>query len=342
MEKLKWMVLIMAMLLLCGCYGKSDRVNWHTTSTDTTTTAAYTRAETVTAKSEETSVQKESQETSIPTQTTVCSTSPAQTDTSKQTETALTTVAALQEETPGTTKKKQPDEGKKDDTDQQGETWWITGSEVNLRKGPGTGYIAMKVLTKGTRILKIDEEGEWLYVKVGEIMGYIHEDYASDQEVKATVPAGRVHIIVNKSQRRLELKQGESVIGSYSIGLGWNPEGHKQVEGDGRTPEGEYYVCTKNSASSYYLSLGVSYPNKQDAAAALEDGRIDEATYREIADAIDSGRRPNWNTALGGAIMIHGCGGASDWTAGCIAVENEVMDTLFKYCTTGTRITILP
>ena len=114
-----------------------------------------------------------------------------------------------------------------------------------------------------------------------------------------------------------------------------------QEGGDGKTPEGEYYVCTKNSASNFYLSLGVSYPNKQDALQALEDGRIDEATCREISDAIDSGRRPDWNTALGGAIMIHGCGGTSDWTAGCIAVENEVMDLLFEYCSLGTRITIL-
>ena len=114
------------------------------------------------------------------------------------------------------------------------------------------------------------------------------------------------------------------------------------MEGDGKTPEGEYYVCVRNSNSSFYLSLGVSYPNKEDAGAALEDGRIDNATYKRIADAIDNRQCPDWYTALGGAIMIHGCGGSSDWTAGCIAVDNDVMDILFECCSLGTKITILP
>lgn len=114
------------------------------------------------------------------------------------------------------------------------------------------------------------------------------------------------------------------------------------MEGDGKTPEGEYYVCVKNYNSSFYLSLGVSYPNKADAAAALEDGRINDSTYESIADAIDRGQRPDWNTPLGGAIMIHGHGGSRDWTAGCVAVDNEVMDILFDYCSVGTKITILP
>ena len=126
------------------------------------------------------------------------------------------------------------------------------------------------------------------------------------------------------------------------IGLGRNPEGHKQREGDGRTPEGEYYVCVKNHNSSFYLSLGVSYPNKVDAAAALEDGRIDRTVYNRIVDAIDKGQQPDWYTPLGGEIMIHGHGGSRDWTAGCIAVDNEVMDILFEYCSVGTKITILP
>ncbi len=143
-------------------------------------------------------------------------------------------------------------------------------------------------------------------------------------------------------ERLLELWQGETLIGSFSIGLGWEPEGHKQIEGDGKTPEGEYYVCVRNSNSSFYLSLGVSYPNKEDAPAALADGRIDSNTYERIANAIDNGQCPDWNTALGGAIMIHGCGGSSDWTAGCVAVDNDVMDLLFEYCPIGTKITILP
>ena len=222
-----------------------------------------------------------------------------------------------------------------------GETYWVSGSSVNFRKSPSTKGEIITQLKQGTEIVKMAEDGEWAYIRCGETMGYIHMDYLSNYQPINAVE-GEVSIIVKKAERLLELWQDETLLGSYSIGLGWEPEGHKQVEGDGKTPEGEYYVCVRNSNSSFYLSLGVSYPNKEDAAAALEDGRIDNATYKRIADAIDNRQCPDWYTALGGAIMIHGCGGSSDWTAGCIAVDNDVMDILFDCCSLGTKITILP
>ncbi len=221
------------------------------------------------------------------------------------------------------------------------ETYWVSGSIVNFRKTPDTNGEVISQLTKGTEIIKIDENGDWLYISYGENEGYIHRDYVFDYPPVNSLD-GEVSIIVKKTERLLELWQGETLIDSFSIGLGWNPEGHKQVEGDGKTPEGEYYVCVRNSNSAFYLSLGVSYPNKEDAATALEDGRIDTNTYERIVNAIDNGQCPDWYTELGGAIMIHGCGGSSDWTAGCVAVDNDVMDILFDYCPIGTKITILP
>ncbi len=222
-----------------------------------------------------------------------------------------------------------------------GETYWISGSTVNFRKTPGTDGEVLAQLTKGTEIIKIEEEGDWLYISYGEIKGYVHRDYASSYP-PANPEDGEVSIVVKKAERQLELWQGETLIDTFSIGLGFAPEGQKQMEGDGKTPEGEYYVCVRNSKSSFYLSLGVSYPNKEDAAAALLDERIDKETYERIVSAIDKGQCPDWYTPLGGEIMIHGCGGSSDWTRGCIAVDNEVMDLLFDYCPIGTRITILP
>ncbi|MGN1157847.1 MAG: L,D-transpeptidase family protein [Agathobacter sp.] len=235
----------------------------------------------------------------------------------------------------------------KDDTvdsteeDNRGEIYWVSGSVVNFRKTPSTDGEVISQLTRGTEIVKLAEDGDWLYISCGETKGYIHGDYVSGYP-PVNPEKGEVFIIVKKAERLLELWQGETLIRSFSVGLGWAPEGHKQMEGDGKTPEGEYYVCVRNSNSSFYLSLGVSYPNKEDAAKALADGRIDRATYERIASAIENGQRPDWNTALGGAIMIHGCGGSSDWTAGCVAVDNEVMDMLFDYCPLGTKITILP
>ena len=221
------------------------------------------------------------------------------------------------------------------------ETYWISGSCVNFRKTPESDGEVIGQLSQGTEIIKINEEGDWLYIRYGETKGYVHRDFA--QHYPSLNPEnGEVSIVVKKKERQLELWQGETLIDTYPCGLGRSPEGHKQVEGDSKTPEGEYYVCVRNSNSSFYLSLGVSYPNKEDAAVALEDGRIDRATYERIASAIDNGQCPDWNTPLGGEIMIHGCGGSSDWTLGCIAVDNEVMDILFEYCPVRTKITILP
>ena len=223
----------------------------------------------------------------------------------------------------------------------KGEIYWIKGTTVNFRKAPDSNGEVIGQLTKGTEIQKLGEEGDWLYVSCDEETGYIHKDYVSNY-LPANTIEGEVYIIVKKSERRLELWQGETLIISEPIGLGFTPVGHKQVEGDGKTPEGEYYGCVRNGNSAYYLSLGVSYPNKEDAAAALADGRINNDTYERIASAIDNGRQPDWYTPLGGAIMIHGDGSATDWTAGCIAVENDVMDILFEYCPLRTRISILP
>jgi hypothetical protein len=147
---------------------------------------------------------------------------------------------------------------------------------------------------------------------------------------------------VFKDRRLLEVWDGTDLLAQYSVGLGFEPNGHKQAEGDGRTPEGTYFVCVRNSKSSYYKSLGVSYPNKEDAEQAYADGRITKEQRDSIKAAIDDGRRPPWDTPLGGEIMIHGNGSSSDWTAGCIAVEDDVMDVLWPVCKLGTRILIYP
>jgi hypothetical protein len=149
----------------------------------------------------------------------------------------------------------------------------------------------------------------------------------------------QAEIRVYKAERTLELWLDGAIAGRFPIGLGTNPEGDKEKQGDGRTPTGAYYVCTRNDRSRYYLSLGVSYPNTGDARRGLESGLIDEAIYERIASAEEAGQRPDWDTALGGEICIH-AGGATDWTWGCVATEVETMDILWEYCPIGTPIWI--
>lgn len=150
----------------------------------------------------------------------------------------------------------------------------------------------------------------------------------------------QAEIRVYKSRRAMELVLDGEVAGRFPVGLGPNPVGDKEKEGDGRTPTGEYYVCTRNTETRYYLSLGVSYPNTEDARRGLDSGLITQQEYDRIAAAQEEGRRPDWDTALGGAICIHSGGSRWDWTAGCIATDDDTMDALWEYCAIGTPIFI--
>lgn len=147
--------------------------------------------------------------------------------------------------------------------------------------------------------------------------------------VDAPVSPGRADaILVEKGQRRLSLLQGGRVLKSYKVSLGRNPVGDKLEEGDGRTPEGDYFIDWRKPNSAYYKALHVSYPHRSD-----------------YYDAREAGRSP------GGAIMIHGLPNKRpnatwmrniDWTEGCIAVTNAEMDEIWRSVRDGTPIRIVP
>ena len=149
-------------------------------------------------------------------------------------------------------------------------------------------------------------------------------------------------ILVKKAQRVLVLFDGDTPIRAYRMSLGFAPTSPKEKAGDGKTPEGDYYVCVKNPNSAYHLSLGLSYPNTRDADRGLEAGLITRSERDAIARAEKRKAHPPWNTALGGAIMIHGEGTLADWTLGCIAMENYHIDELFKVIPVGTPVHIDP
>jgi len=154
------------------------------------------------------------------------------------------------------------------------------------------------------------------------------------------LPLVRPRIVVIKSSRRLSLYSGGELVRRYRIALGSSPIDDKAEEGDRRTPEGEFYIFVKNEKSSYYLSLGLSYPNIEDADRGLKDGLIDQAQHDEIVNAIRNKTAPPQNTALGGEIYIHGNGVQSDWTWGCVALENNDMRELFDAVPVGTEVII--
>ena len=155
-------------------------------------------------------------------------------------------------------------------------------------------------------------------------------------------PIEKPRIVVYKRERKLELYADKSLVRTYRVGLGFSPVADKVREGDGATPEGDFYVFVKNNKSAYYLSLGVSYPNVEDAQRGLRDKLITKAQYDTIVDAHKRKAAPPQYTKLGGLIYIHGNGASSDWTLGCVALENEEMKELFDSVEVGTPITIKP
>ena len=156
------------------------------------------------------------------------------------------------------------------------------------------------------------------------------------------LPIEKPRIVVYKSARKLEFYSDQKLLRTYRVGLGFNPVPDKQKEGDGATPEGEFYIFVKNNQSSYFLSLGVSYPNLEDAERGLRDGLINKTQYDTIVEAIRKKVGPPQYTKLGGLIYIHGHGSSRDWTWGCVALENADIKELYNVVSVGTPVTILP
>lgn len=136
-------------------------------------------------------------------------------------------------------------------------------------------------------------------------------------------------VVVEKRARTLTLMRGGRALKQYKIALGFSPVGHKEREGDGRTPEGVYAIDFHKPDSDYHLALHVSYPAAADTKRAEELG-----------------------VSPGGDIMIHGFPndrdgadvghGTRDWTAGCIAVTNAEIEEIYAAVRDGTPIEIRP
>ena len=132
-------------------------------------------------------------------------------------------------------------------------------------------------------------------------------------------------VIVQKQDRKLFLMHHDRILRAYPVELGFAPNGHKRFEGDGRTPEGHYYIDRRNPKSSFHLSIGISYPN-----------------FRDMELAKKAGKSP------GGDIFIHGRPNGKprdrrkDWTEGCISLKNRHMEWVYAMVGNGTPITVTP
>ena len=149
-------------------------------------------------------------------------------------------------------------------------------------------------------------------------------------------------LVVKKKERLLQIFDGERFVKAYEMVLGFAPGGDKEIEGDGKTPVGEFYVFTKNPNSKFHLSLGLSYPNIDAATRGLKKNLISREEYDAIVKAVGEKQMPPQKTRLGGEIYIHGGGTSNDWTEGCVALGNDEMTELFEAVPVGTQVRIEP
>ena len=164
------------------------------------------------------------------------------------------------------------------------------------------------------------------------------EEAPTNEPLAAPLKAPK--IVIKKNQKKLYLYSEETLLRAYPVKLGYNPVDDKIRQGDRCTPEGEYYICVKNPQSKYYLSLGLSYPNIEDARRGLENKLITQQEFDDIARRITKKSIPPWNTPLGGEIFIHGGGETWDWTYGCVALHNKDIEELYKVIGVGTEVII--
>jgi murein L,D-transpeptidase YafK len=165
--------------------------------------------------------------------------------------------------------------------------------------------------------------------------------------------AGQLKLVIWKSQYTVTLYKGETPVKTYRavFGKGYQ-EGDKQRMGDKRTPEGEFYICTMNHSKRFYKFMGLSYPDLKHAEYGLQSGMISPAEYMMIKKATGERSAPPWETRLGGAVGIHGrtldpgntqqSSISTNWTDGCIALDNADVDEIYQVVSLGTPVTILP
>jgi tetratricopeptide (TPR) repeat protein len=180
-----------------------------------------------------------------------------------------------------------------------------------------------------TKLEKIEALEQMTNSRGNEIIALQKKIEALEQKIYAIKNGPADNVLIEKKKRQLTLISKQKVLTTYKIALGGNPDGPKERQGDNKTPEGNYFIDSKNKNSRYHLSLHISYPNEKDKKRARELG-----------------------VSPGGDIMIHGIkNGLSqvgdvhtelDWTKGCIAVTDEEIEEIDKLVPKGTIVEIRP
>jgi len=184
----------------------------------------------------------------------------------------------------------------------------------------------------------IGSDSEWLHVKTtGGATGYVREDSVSNYWIR-----------ISKTERTVRVYRGDELFRTLPADLAINffsnksRRGGKESMDHWRTPEGVFYIVSKNPDSQFHRAFVLNYPGIEDASRGLRNGLISKSEHDQIVRADERFEMPPMFTTLGGFIEIHGdgTGARTNWTRGCVALRNDDIDELWDVIRVGTPVVI--
>lgn len=144
----------------------------------------------------------------------------------------------------------------------------------------------------------------------------------------------RISILVEKSKYKLTVYDNKQPVKSYPVVFGGNPAGDKLKAGDSRTPEGIFSIKDLYPHAAWSKFLWLDYPTKQ--------------SWRKHIKAKQAGTI-KWYDSIGSEVGIHGVPAnskkiikkRSNWTLGCVSLENKDVEELYQFVQKGTEVEII-
>lgn len=146
-------------------------------------------------------------------------------------------------------------------------------------------------------------------------------------------PNGEVYLLVDKSDYELRVYDSQGWYATYPVVFGSRNQQDKYMEGDKRTPEGNFRITQKRPHDKWNRIFMIDYPNQE--------------SWAKFRQRKAKGLIPK-NARIGGGIALHGTwpndnivvDDYTNWTNGCVSLKNGDIDEINEFVKVGTKITI--
>jgi murein L,D-transpeptidase YafK len=160
-----------------------------------------------------------------------------------------------------------------------------------------------------------------------------HRTRSARRSLFNDAPNGVISIVIDKSNYELIVYDAEGWYATYPVVFGSKSLEDKMMEGDRRTPEGNFKITTKRPHEKWGKIMLIDYPTKE--------------SWQKFNQRKSEGVIPK-TAKIGGGIGIHGTWPRDEmavdqfqnWTQGCISMKLEHVYELYDYCPVGTKVTI--